>query len=151
MHPTQSTPANRRREVPFPAIASPQPKRKRCHPKGRNEVENVRSTLTPLVRRLRSALIPPTDSPEDPQFERLRQRDGVCRRHGLRSRLPRQLLFRREEARAASDYADAEPEPHPDTRSDAQPAAADHVSSELICVYLPKLGHEAQAPGVVPN
>ena len=66
MHPTESTPANPRREVPFPVIPNPQPKRKGCHPKGRNEVEDVRSTLTPLERRLPSAPIPPTDSPEDP-------------------------------------------------------------------------------------
>jgi len=69
MHPTESAPANPRREVPFPAIASPQPQRKGCHPKGRNEVEDVRSTLTPLERRLRSAPIPPTNSPEDPNFQ----------------------------------------------------------------------------------
>ena len=66
MHPPESLLRRRpRRKVPFPAIISPQPQRKGCHPKGRNEVEDVRSALTPLERRLRSASIPPTNSPED--------------------------------------------------------------------------------------
>ena len=47
MHFTDSTPAYPRRKVPFPAMTSPQPKRKGCHPSGRNEVEDVRSTLPP--------------------------------------------------------------------------------------------------------
>ena len=34
-------------------------------------MEDVRSTLPPLERRLRSAPIPPTDSPEDPEFSEL--------------------------------------------------------------------------------
>jgi len=65
---TEPPPVNPRRKVPFAAIASPQSKRKGCHPKGRNEVEDGRSPLTPLERRLRSVPIPPTDSPEDPKL-----------------------------------------------------------------------------------
>jgi len=69
MHRSESTPARPRRKVLFPAIINPQPERKGCHPKGRNEVEDVRSTLTPLQQRLRSAPIPPTDSSEDPKLQ----------------------------------------------------------------------------------